>query len=138
MGESGQNITSHLRDLAQSLGRADAPSDADLWLDGRDAPDFEDRWLSAHSNVPGAQQAWIADVRETAYLTVHRSTGNGDVAAYVSDDLELISRFAVAGVEDQWVQGLLAVYIAGELPSGQVEPDPRSIPLLLGVPGATT
>lgn len=80
---------------------------------------------------------WIAEVRRIAYLEVYRSTENPDIAANVSDDLGLISRFAVAGVEDQWVQGLLSVYIAGDLPSGSVAPDPRSISSLLRSQGAT-
>lgn len=126
----------YLIDLARSLGGSVAPSDADTWLDHRDAPVFEDHWLSAHGSVPEVHEGWASEVRQMAYLAVYRSTENPDIAAYVSDDLDLISRFAVAGVEDQWVQGLLAVYIGGDLPSGSVAPDPRSISSLLRDQGA--
>lgn len=131
MGEPGQQMVGDLADLARSLSGANAPSDADAWLDSRDAPVFEEHWLRALGSVPDVTEPWVAEVRELAYLAVCRSTENPEIAAYVSDDLDLIGRFAVAGVADQWVQGLLAVYLAGDLPSGSVEPDPRSISSLL-------
>ena len=71
--------------------------DMDAVLDARDAPEFSGPWESAcatvqakTSGVAAATLAELRDIQDATFIRVFGLTGSDDMAAYVSEDLELI------------------------------------------------
>jgi len=95
------------------------------WLEARDESAFESHWLRVHREVQAREQetplspdeeAVLTDIRKIAYMTTIRSSGNNELAAYVSDDFGLLARAARLQLEDEWLQKLRAEYEAGRSP----------------------
>ncbi len=93
----------------------------DAVLDRRDAPPFDAKWMRTYEAVEGLDVAMDAHalecLREEAYRSALSTTGNGEIAARVADDLELLARAFSAGYEDPWLRLLWECYQAGRFPS---------------------
>ena len=96
-------------------------------LSQRDHPAFEQPWLTAFAAVESvaslnqlspAQRLVVDRVREVAYKQAFRATSHPDIAAYVSDDFDLIARAIVAGQDSPWLASLLSAYAHGRFPVG--------------------
>lgn len=114
--------------LVDSMRSFQPMEDADSWLDARDSHIFDRAWVEAFSRVEDVTPArWVDAAAERAFKFVYELTQNGEVAAYVSDDFDLIGRFADVGVDDPWVAGFVAAYSNGRFPAGFIEPRDRSV-----------
>ncbi|ABI91525.1 hypothetical protein CH72_6464 [Burkholderia ambifaria AMMD] len=86
--------------------------DCDRALASRDAEPFDACWMTAFDEVdgePGApldKQA-VDALREKAFRLAFRASGNADIAACVSDDIELIARSRSSGRTDGWPTEIL-------------------------------
>lgn len=97
----------------------------------RDSPEFERHWLDKFrtlemrtSEIRNNELEAIDELREVAYKTVFARTNSPDLAAFVSDDFELIARAAVLAVNDPWINGLWLNYKNGGIhPKGIVPVD---------------
>lgn len=103
--------------------------DCDQALDARDqAPEFDSAWVAAFNRiksiwserpVDSASAKLIEDIRRESFLAVNRATRGHEIAGYVSDDLELIVKMRIAGIEDSFVDRLWGVYERGEFSAAE-------------------
>ena len=105
--------------------RLDNDLSIDHVLSERDAPGFEQPWLTAFAAVESvaslnqlspAQRLVVDRIREVAYKQAFRATSHPDIAAYVSDDFDLIARAIIAGQDSPWIASLLSTYSHGRCP----------------------
>ena len=97
------------------------------WLDMRDAPPFDVEWTRAFALLgdregeqplaPEELQS-LKKLREAAYAKAATATNDTEVAAYISDDLDLLARAARMGLEDDWLTSLRRAYDDGRFPTG--------------------
>lgn len=96
--------------------------DCDRALDSRDADPFDAQWMAAFDAIDGDPGAAIDTpavnaLREKAYKLAFSASGNADVAACVSDDIELIARSRLSGRTDGWpIHILWDAYKNGRFP----------------------
>ncbi|MET3824039.1 hypothetical protein ACVK00_006830 [Burkholderia sp. PvR073] len=96
--------------------------DCDRVLASRDAEPFDARWMTAFDEVdgePGAalDKRAVDALREKAFRLAFRASGNADIAACVSDDIELIARSRSSGRTDGWpTEVLWDTYRNGRFP----------------------
>jgi len=96
--------------------------DCDYALDSRDAEPFDAQWMAAFDEIDGDPAATIGrqdvDVlRERAFKLAFRASGNADVAACVSDDIELVARSRLSGRINGWPTRILwDAYKSGRFP----------------------
>ncbi|RQR27604.1 hypothetical protein DIE23_26255 [Burkholderia sp. Bp9143] len=81
--------------------------DCDRALASREAEPFDASWMTAFDEIDG--DPWAAldkpavdALREKAFRLAFRASGNADLAACVSDDIELIARSRLSGRIDGW------------------------------------
>ncbi|BCM92132.1 hypothetical protein IAD21_04011 [Abditibacteriota bacterium] len=79
-----------------------AEIERDEWLELRDSPPFDVEWTRAFALVGerkcdapiGSDELEIiGQMRETAFAKTVEATGHTELAAYVSDDFDLLGRF---------------------------------------------
>jgi hypothetical protein len=91
--------------------------DGDAEFDAEWSRQFEEvecRWAAA---TVGAQaSAVVEDIRRQSFLAVSRATRQHEIASYVSDDFDLITRGRLTGAESAFLNELWAVYERGEFP----------------------
>jgi len=96
--------------------------DCDRVLASRDAQLFDVRWMTAFDEVdgdPGAalDKPAVDALREKAFRLAFRASGNADIAACVSGDIELIARSRLSGRTDGWpIHILWDAYRNGRFP----------------------
>ncbi|MCT4637870.1 MAG: hypothetical protein N4A72_09190 [Bacteroidales bacterium] len=96
--------------------------DYDDYLDYRDNPDFEDRWLIAKNDITTYTQKYkfdiddINEIEQIAFNEVYDITLNCDLAAYVSDDFKLIAKNFISGQRNSFLNNMWDIYRSGELP----------------------
>jgi hypothetical protein len=60
------------------------------------------------------------DLRRESFLAISCATRNHEIASYVSDDIDLIVRGKIVGINDPLLSSLWEVYDRGEFPYGLV------------------
>lgn len=106
--------------------------DCDKLLDARDMDTtFGAEWTRIYREAKGRwSQANIADVlrkfteaiRRESFIMVGRATNQHEIASYVSDDLDLIARGRLLGLEEKLLEQLWSKYQHGEF---AIPPFPR-------------
>jgi hypothetical protein len=104
--------------------------DCDAALEALDAsPAYEAKWVGLKEAV---DRAWelaapspaireLAErIRKHVFLTVSRASREHDIAAWVSDDFDLIVRGRVTGLTDPFLEALWAAYQNHRLPSPDI------------------
>jgi hypothetical protein len=101
--------------------------DCNAALDARDAdPSFEGEWLRIFNEVsrrwPTADQSaelksLVEDIRQESFSSVSRSSGQHEIASYVSDDFDLLARGRLLGIVAPLLAGMWAAYERGEFPT---------------------
>ncbi len=96
--------------------------DESAYLDYRDGADFDTSWIGAYQKLrreglTSAEQDQVQEWSRLAFDEVIRASGSGDLAAYVSDDIDLIFCAGLLGVTDEFVDWLAACYAKGRLPA---------------------
>jgi hypothetical protein len=102
-------------------------SNLDGQLDGRDEDTFENPWLKVFNALDGRSAEideqlckQIDELREASYKAAYAAIDDGDFAAFVCDDFELIGRGIALGVSDPWLNGLWTAYKIGKFPTEKV------------------
>lgn len=94
----------------------------DSALDLRDDSQFDERWMCEFNAVQrGAFSEEVINLidtlRERYFKLAFRITGNSDISARISDDIELISKRMVMGDQQSWaVKVLWSCYCNGLFP----------------------
>ncbi|WP_086929576.1 hypothetical protein [Agarilytica rhodophyticola] len=113
--------------------------DIDSALDKRDSGPFDSHWMSAFNETESIYKkmalneqviASINKIRELAFKAV-KEAADSEIAAYVSDDFELIAKSVVINSTNLWVSALFSTYISGNFPYGDLEPQGTEIAHLL-------
>lgn len=94
----------------------------DAMMDARDQPRFEAEWLRVYEEVQSADAPDVGTIPRDAFLRAFEANEHHDLAAQVSDDLELLAEALLAGVEDPWLNALWASYAAGKFPHRTLRP----------------
>lgn len=118
-----------IQDLSTELTKAgfferlsSSVNDWDVALDKRDSAEFDDAWVESNEEVSKkkyldqSDEMGINKLREHAFKSVLRITGNSEAAGYVSDDVGLIGEAVAKGELAGWVEGLLQSYRDGNFP----------------------
>lgn len=99
------------------------------FLDERDEDPFDGDWVNAFNEVKKQFETLhpersaidkIDKIRELAFRSAFSGSNSSDLAGYVSDDFELISKAIVINSDNKWVTTLLDIYLGGGFPSGKL------------------
>ncbi len=94
-------------------------------LDARDRDDdFATAWQAAFDEVEQHWQArsnadaeaLILEIRKASFLLVGRASTQKEIASYVSDDMELISKAQALQLDLPWLTQLWQSYLQGRFP----------------------
>ncbi|MFD1886047.1 hypothetical protein [Paenibacillus wenxiniae] len=96
--------------------------DESAYLDYRDGADFDTAWIEAYQKLrreglTPAEQDQLQEWSRLAFDETIKASGSGDLAAYVSDDIDLIFSAHMLGLNDDFVNWLARCYDEGRLPS---------------------
>lgn len=94
--------------------------DWDAVLNLRDSAAFDADWLESNEKLAAGysvEETATKEVREAAFKTVFRLTGNSDLAAYVSDDFGLITQANLHGADIAFICRLWDSYVHGIFPT---------------------
>ncbi|NHZ42630.1 hypothetical protein [Massilia aquatica] len=94
--------------------------DWDAALDARDSPAFDADWLESNEKLAvgyPVDETATMEVREAVFQTVFRLTANPDLAAYVSDDFDLITQANLHGADIAFIRRLWDSYVHGIFPT---------------------
>ena len=97
-------------------------------LYARDSRIFDAEWMRVYSAVQDIEvegelqtkNVIIDELREWAFKRALAISSHADVAAYVSDDFDLIARALQADYSDEWLGALWQEYRAGRFPCGDL------------------
>jgi hypothetical protein len=59
------------------------------------------------------------DIRRESFLVVSRGTAQHEIASYVSDEFDIITRGKILGIEDDFLTGLWDAYSRDAIPKPQ-------------------
>ncbi|GGI98896.1 hypothetical protein [Paenibacillus hunanensis] len=96
--------------------------DEAAYLDYRDGADFDTDWINAYQKLrreglTPAEQDQLQEWSRLAFDETIKASGSGDLAAYVSDDIDLIFSAHLLGLNDDFVNWLASCYNEGRLPA---------------------
>lgn len=97
----------------------------DEMLKSRDSAEFENDWLKVfemleQKEFSDSDAALIDEIREIAYKKTYASTNHAELAAYVADDFEMITKSLLSGLNDEWLNALLLAYLQGLFPHAKL------------------
>lgn len=101
--------------------------DENYVLDLRDEPEFEAEWLRLVEEVETIELSEIDEmlinkICKHSFLAVYNITGSGELAGYISDDFELISKAITIRLNDPWLNSFILSYANSKFPYGELEP----------------
>lgn len=127
----------HLLSENSLLNFSNLDSDTiDEMLDSRDDSEFENDWLKTSELLESkdfaeTDLAEIEKIREIVYKKTFDSTKHGEIAAYASDDFELIAKALLSDFSDEWLNALFLSYLHGIFPHTKLAPKRSGIELIL-------
>lgn len=108
-------------------------------INARDSEEFEERWLSAFQPIEAraselsiAEKDAIDTLREASYKAAFASSESPDIAAFVSDDMEMIARAVSFRINDPWLNGLWMEYKRDRFPNKNLEEIGGELHMMLG------
>ena len=108
------NLLNHLQNWSTE--------DYNNYLDYRDSEEFENKWLEAANKIQSYTTnvelpiERIVKIREITFKRTFNLTQNPDLAAYVSDDFELIAENFLFDQKNDFINNMWDTYKMGELP----------------------
>jgi len=99
--------------------------DTTMFLDMRDEKEFDDEWVRVFEYFDNIliEEEYLLEinkVRECVYLKIYEYTSDGDIAACVSDDFELICKAYILGYNDDWLNQMANIYASKQVPAGKL------------------
>ncbi len=100
--------------------------DIDEVLDLRDDKNFDLEWCRVYNEIEDLDikeedLIVINDIRKNVYLKVCDITEECEIAGYISDDFELISKAYIRGINDSWLNMVISLYANDIIPFGKLE-----------------
>lgn len=103
-----------------------ATIDVELSLNARDNhPTFSIEWNNLFKNIenawecsaqPESIKTKLYTIQKSSFLLVSKATSQSELASYVSDDLDLITKAKILGVSHHFLESLWSSYESGEFP----------------------
>jgi hypothetical protein len=98
-------------------------TEIDLVLSQRDRDEFSEKWIIANKMIGALTNQddleIIQRIRHESFLKSFERWYSSDLAAYISDDMELIAKALCINSFDPWVNSLLVAYQMGKIPTSQ-------------------
>ena len=88
-------------------------------LENRYKSDFESEWernfkalshLSMEKGIPGNRLIFHQEIKDLAYLSTYKATGEDEVAGLVADDMDMIALAIILEYQDPWLSKLAKAY----------------------------
>lgn len=100
--------------------------DADEFLDKRDSKEFESEWLNVYNQIdrnaiPDDIRKKSDELRKEVFLSIDELSGSGELAEYISDDIELLIFADYLKISGSWFEKFIETYEKGELPTGVLD-----------------
>jgi hypothetical protein len=100
--------------------------DLDAIFDGRDDSYFDAIWVKSFKcmeplPISSQDKQQVDKIRELAFKSTYKYTGDPDLSAYVSDDFELIAKAFLLDLSDPFVNALWLSYRNNIIPAGKIE-----------------
>lgn len=100
--------------------------DINTLLDLREEAEFDTEWMRVYNmlkqkEVNDIYKDDINTICEKAYLAAYELSNSSDIAGYISDDFELISKAYIVGLNDEWLNALIRSYTEDEFPCGRLK-----------------
>ncbi|WP_237275446.1 hypothetical protein [Tenacibaculum ovolyticum] len=92
----------------------------------RDEEYFSDVWMSIYNEIEvltakKGVSTFSEEIRENAFKLIIDETENSDLAAYISDDLGLLSDAIDVGYNNGWLISLWNEYQKNKIPNGRLK-----------------
>ena len=121
------NAQARALDLLGKIDFSDPDAIDDL-LDARESQIFDEEWMRCYSAVQDLEvegelqtrNVIIDELREWTFKRAYKLSSHAELAAYVSDDFDLIARALQADYSDDWLGALWQTYRAGGFPCGEI------------------
>ncbi len=106
----------------------------DELLDLRDEDKFDKKWVDVYHQIENQKdkiknKKLIDDIRKEAFLKAYSLFKSSDLASYVSDDFELISKALEIGYHNKWLNGLFQCYLSNIFPCGEIRRKKEDLPM---------
>lgn len=109
--------------------------DLEKVLDERDTDPFDTIWVRVSEEVqsldPSYSNKKSEGIRELAFKASYKNGGEGDIAAYISDDFGLIDDALRLGYNSPWLSGLFQCYVNNSVPCGTLNPQSKTLAELI-------
>ncbi len=103
-----------------------ATLDVELALNARDNhPTFGIEWSNLFKSIedawecsaqPEPTKTKLYNIQKSSFLLVSKATSQSELASYVSDDLDLITKASILGVSHHFLESLWNSYESGKFP----------------------
>jgi hypothetical protein len=121
-------LNNHIQNAVRSLTDEDA---IDLILDARDCDPFDGQWVELNAKLASAKSSldnafattlsdFLDEQRMSCYKYVIKQSHSSDLAAYVSEDLELILGCLVLVVCDEFLKSMIFAYSQETIPDNSM------------------
>ena len=96
--------------------------DIDELLDLRDDKEFDDGWVRVFEktkeySIKSEIVEQIDEIRENVFKKIYDLTESSDLAAYISDDFDLMCRAYIVELNDEWLAKVAHIYNDKRIPS---------------------
>ena len=90
-----------------------------------DEKEFDDEWIRVFDYFEDIliEESYLLEidkVRECIYLKVYEYTNDGDMAAFISDDFEIMCKAYILDYNDNWLNQLINIYTIKQVPAGKL------------------
>nr|WP_294783863.1 hypothetical protein [uncultured Flavobacterium sp.] len=114
-------------DLLETIVEEDIPA----LLDDRDQDPFDSFWVKTDRELNEYKNKFeskeieeislvIDDLRKKTYLDVIKKSYSSDLAAYLSDDIELLSFSLILGFNSSFINLMVNSYYSGKIPDNSI------------------
>jgi len=129
--EVRKQLTTILNKLLISLDGIDEDFIDEL-LDSRDSDPFDSNWVEAYeilkqnnkninANDKNEVDKFLEEIRKDVFIKTMKASQSSDLAAYVSDDFEMIGTALILGGSNSFIASMLNSYMMGVVPDNSME-----------------
>lgn len=91
----------------------------------RDEKEFDDEWIRVFDYFEDIliEENYLLEidkVRECVYLKVYEYINDCDMAAFISDDFEIMCKAYILDYNDNWLNQLINIYTVKQVPAGKL------------------
>lgn len=126
-----EKLTSILDEIIISLGNLDEEAVYEI-LDSRETDPFDSNWVEAYEdlkqhlenfneNEKKELDEFLKEIRKEAFIKTIKASQSSDLAAYVSDDFEMIGTALILEFSNSFIASMLNSYDLGIVPDNLIK-----------------